>query len=159
MYDNSKAVDIKSGLVRFTSFPELLTMKPKMLQKGRKITWCLVIIIRNMFIIWAIQIVLSLGDGQFVTFNGSTDLLVSTPMFGTWMWIWKWPSTFVTQMGRMTVVPFNIQITKQKKTIKIFTSRKLQKRAGHRFQNQTPQKERQRLFKSKDQPNKTQKEK
>jgi len=59
--------------------------------------------------------VLSLGDVQFVTFNGSTDLLVSTPVFGTWMWIWKWPSTFVTQMDRMTVVSFNIQITKQKK--------------------------------------------
>jgi len=48
----------------------------------------------------------------------------------------------------------------KKKTIKIFTSRKVQKkRAGHRFQNQTPQKERQRLFIPKHLPNKTQKEK
>lgn len=100
----------------------------------------------------------SLGERQFVTFNGSTDLLVSTPVFGTWMWIWKWPSTFVTQMNPMTLGTFNVQITKQKKTMKIFTWRKLQKSARHKFQNQTPQKERQRLFITNHQPNKTQKE-
>lgn len=47
---------------------------------------------------------------------------------------------------------------KTKKTMKIFTSRKLQKGARHKFQNQTPQKERQRLFITNHQRNKTQKE-
>ena len=91
------------------------TQHTKVLNRNRKymykakivLTRGFVIIIR-VLIIRNIQMGVPLRVNQLVTFNSSTNPLVCTSEFGTWVWIWKGPSTFATNIDSMALEPCKI---------------------------------------------------
>lgn len=48
---------------------------------------------------------IDLGANQLVTIDGSTNFLMRSSMSRTWVWVWKGPSTFVTHMNSVTLIP------------------------------------------------------
>ena len=91
------------------------TQHTKVLNRNRKYMYKAIIVLTRGFVIIIrvliirnIQMGVPLRVNQLVTFNSSTNPLVCTSEFGTWVWIWKGPSTFATNMDSMALEPCKI---------------------------------------------------
>ena len=91
------------------------TQHTKVLNRNRKYMYKAIIVLTRGFVIIIrvliirnIQMGVPLRVNQLVTFNSSTNPLVCTSEFGTWVWIWKGPSTFATNIDSMALEPCKI---------------------------------------------------
>ena len=117
------------------------TQHTKVLNRNRKYMYKAIIVLTRGFVIIIrvliirnIQMGVPLRVNQLVTFNSSTNPLVCTSEFGTWVWIWKGPSTFATNMDSMALEPCKINKVEpplknnKKKKKKLFPPKKTHKR-------------------------------
>ena len=112
------------------------TQHTKVLNRNRKYMYKAIIVLTRGFVIIIrvliirnIQMGVPLRVNQLVTFNSSTNPLVCTSEFGTWVWIWKGPSTFATNMDSMALEPCKINrveppLKNNNKKKKLFSTKK-----------------------------------